>query len=1174
MTKVNGSAGNVDANVIGTYGTLHLKADGSYTYTANTALDGLQSGSNPTDVFSFTVSDGHGGDVTQHLTFNITGTDDTPVLSVDTVQAVPSGWSFDSANGHYYRYVPASQITWNAANAAAGHDGGYLATITDANEDTFVHNLVGSHNAWLGGSDAGHEGTWAWVTGPESGTVFYINSPQSSPGYSNWNAGEPNNEDHGNGSPHQENYLQILDSGKWNDEQGPNVSSANETDGYVEEMGTPGVVLANFVEDTSTSIATAALLANDTDVDGGTLVVSAVNATSAHGGTLKLDNGVITYTPLANFNGADQISYTVSDGHGGTATGTLNFNVAAVDDAPVNTVPGGQSVNENANLVFSGSSAITISDVDVLGGTEKVTLSVSHGTLTLAEESGLSFTAGDGTADATMTFTGSVTNINNALNGLTYHGNNNFHGNDTLTITTNDQGNTGSGGPQTDTDRVAIQVTQVGTAPAGVAGEPINLGLAAELANDGAVVTMTIADIPSGWTVNGGTLLDDGTWTVQTSDPASLTVTSPVDFTGAMLLNVTESWTRADGSTATATISDNVEAYSTGSPIFALSGDDFLTASSGKDLLVFSQPIGHDTVYDFAASQDQIDLIGYTGFTSFADVQEHLTEDTNGNAVITLADGQLIVLQGVHAAALTESNFAFDQTPALDNAGSMMIDDGAVMPLSGVINNTGTIALNSTGDETDLQIIEHGITLHGAGQLILSDSAENVISGTSSDVTLTNVDNTIAGAGQLGAGQLTLVNEGTIDATGHNSLVIDTGANAVVNSGILEATGSGGLIVHSDVVNTGTLSADGGNVTIEGNVSGKGFATISGATLEFASGVSSDQTVTFTSGTGTLKLDDAQDFHGVIAGISAHDSLDLLGFTAATTTATTGAGSFDSTTDTTTLTVHDSNGNLTETFKLLGDLSGSSWNVATDNHGGVNIVDPPASSGQLLNGMIMNDPGPAVQPTVIADDATAHIDTPSSETVTFTGSTGSLVIDDPVDFHGHIAGFTGTAPDAQHSDTIDLVGIDFNSAQFDETYNASTGLLSMTDGSHAASFTFDNFKATLAFASDGKGGTLITDPPAAAKVDFADGFKFLSVVSDTGALAGLGTGEFEWLAGPSGQKAVGHAMNGNGVDSAFDFLHNIDPSLSLHSLFQSLGGADIANQEKPQSLAHHVDFHL
>jgi hypothetical protein len=100
------------------------------------------------------------------------------------------------------------------------------------------------------------------------------------------------------------------------------------------------------------------------------------------------------------------------------------------------------------------------------------------------------------------------------------------------------------------------------------------------------------------------------------------------------------------------------------------------------------------------------------------------------------------------------------------NAGTITIGNSAMLPLSGIIDNTGTIAINSMGTETDLQIIEHGITLQGHGQVVLSDSAENVISGTGSDVTLTNVDNTNSGTGQLGVGQLTLINEGTIDATG------------------------------------------------------------------------------------------------------------------------------------------------------------------------------------------------------------------------------------------------------------------------------------------------------------------------------------------------------------------------------------------------------------------------
>ena len=98
----------------------------------------------------------------------------------------------------------------------------------------------------------------------------------------------------------------------------------------------------------------------------------------------------------------------------------------------------------------------------------------------------------------------------------------------------------------------------------------------------------------------------------------------------------------------------------------------------------------------------------------------------------------------------------------------MMVSDGAVLPLCGTIDNTGTIALNSSGDHTELQIVGDGVTLEGGGQLILSDNAANIIVGTGPSDTLTNVDNTISGAGQIGSGDgtLTLVNEahGTIEA--------------------------------------------------------------------------------------------------------------------------------------------------------------------------------------------------------------------------------------------------------------------------------------------------------------------------------------------------------------------------------------------------------------------------
>jgi hypothetical protein len=76
--------------------------------------------------------------------------------------------------------------------------------------------------------------------------------------------------------------------------------------------------------------------------------------------------------------------------------------------------------------------------------------------------------------------------------------------------------------------------------------------------------------------------------------------------------------------------------------------------------------------------------------------------------------------------------------------------------------------------------------------------------------------------------------------------------------------------------------------------------------------------------------------------------------------------------------VSDSSDHQTETFTLAGNLSGSTWTVTGDGHGGVNIVDPPASGGQAVGpvvahdpgpgvgGVVMNDPGPAPNQTIVA----------------------------------------------------------------------------------------------------------------------------------------------------------------------------------------------------------------
>jgi co-chaperonin GroES (HSP10) len=187
-------------------------------------------------------------------------------------------------------------------------------------------------------------------------------------------------------------------------------------------------------------------------------------------------NGHLVFTPALNANGSAEASFTfqVRD-NGGTANGgvdldqspnTLTVNVSAVNDAPVNSVPATQGVNEDATLTFSSGTgnAITISDVDAGAGNETVTLTVNSGTLALGPTAGLaSFTNNA----ASITLTGTVANINAAMNGLTYTGNLNFNGTDTLVVSTNDNSNTGSGGAKIDTDNVIINVTSVNDAPAG-----------------------------------------------------------------------------------------------------------------------------------------------------------------------------------------------------------------------------------------------------------------------------------------------------------------------------------------------------------------------------------------------------------------------------------------------------------------------------------------------------------------------------------------------------------------------------------------------------------------------------------------------------------------------------------------------------------------------------------
>jgi hypothetical protein len=232
-----------------------------------------------------------------------------------------------------------------------------------------------------------------------------------------------------------------------------------------------------------------------TDVDFGDTLsgVRIDSATLPPGATLRLSGAdvtagqVISLTDLAagrlvfqaapNANGAAHASLTFSVRDTGVPAPsafdatprTLVFNVAAVNDAPVNTLPAGPlaATPEDTALVLGGAARLAVSDVDVGTGFVEVTLATPHGVLDLATVAGLIFLSGDGVGDAGMAFRGTLGAVNAALDGLVFTPAANFNGAATLTFQSNDLGATGAGGARIDADTLAITVIPVNDAPAG-----------------------------------------------------------------------------------------------------------------------------------------------------------------------------------------------------------------------------------------------------------------------------------------------------------------------------------------------------------------------------------------------------------------------------------------------------------------------------------------------------------------------------------------------------------------------------------------------------------------------------------------------------------------------------------------------------------------------------------
>jgi hypothetical protein len=299
---------------------------------------------------------------------------------------------------------------------------------------------------------------------------------------------------------------------------------------------------------------------------------------------------------------------------------------------------------------------------------------------------------------------------------------------------------------------------------------------------------------------------------------------------------------------------------------------------------------------------------------------------TAANAILSVAGGTFTAANGTDGGV---------------NAGRIAVANDSIFTVGGTLDNAGSVTLGASSDHSIIKVTG-ALTLTGGGEILMSNSTANLIVGSSATATLTNVGNAIVGAGDLGDGELTLIN-GAAGKIASNSpsapLVIDTGANTIVNAGRIENSGTGGTIVQSAVANSGSLIAEKGTLTLNGAITGSGDALIYGGTLNFTSSFS--QNVGFKALTGVLELAQSQSFAGTVYGFSktGGTSLDLRdiafgGSTTATYSGTTTSG---------VLTVTD--GAHTAHINLSGDYLASTFTASSDGKGGTSVIDPPKGAG-------------------------------------------------------------------------------------------------------------------------------------------------------------------------------------------------------------------------------------
>lgn len=465
-------------NSTATIGNVTVNSDGSFDYDPNSQFESLATGETATDTFTYIYDDGRGYQESTQVTLTINGVNDNPIISA------LSSDTLNYAEGDGEAVIEQGSDAVVTDVDGVHFDTGYLAVAFGLSSDSAEDVLSVRHR----GNGVGHIGvsgtsiTFAGVTigvmsGGSAGVPLTITFNASatpaavselvkSISYQNTDTTQPTT-----GARNVDYVVTDGDGGT------STVHTAIVNVAGVNDAPFTGTANSSGNED-ATSIA---ITLGGSDPDG--TIDHFVLSTLPANGLLYIDSGPTTlatpgadiatsggtltlyFVPDPDWNGVTTFDYGAKDDGGlidpTDATGTIT--VVAVNDPPSNTVPVTQTVLEDTQTTVGG---ISVSDPDVAIGNIATRLEVSAGLLNVTLSGASIISAGsNGTGD--LTIQGNVSDVNATLATMSYTGNSQVNGiaADTLTVTTNDAGNTGSGGALQDSDTVQIDITAVNDTP-------------------------------------------------------------------------------------------------------------------------------------------------------------------------------------------------------------------------------------------------------------------------------------------------------------------------------------------------------------------------------------------------------------------------------------------------------------------------------------------------------------------------------------------------------------------------------------------------------------------------------------------------------------------------------------------------------------------------------------